>query len=701
LHGYRSAGAGDLVYWVDIFEVESDGSTVIGTIYSGSSTSGTPVGTAQDVYLHSVYVQPYVLDDLNSRIQVVIKAVSTTSAKNLYIEMRNGTLSNVVTTIATNLIGTTGPTGSTGPTGPTGPQGVPGIAASGRIWYFAQENSDISGYESLIPDTPDTDPQDDMSVSITNSSGPTIIEEFATEAGDPGLTEIPAGEYEFRFWSYVSSASGVSTITFDVYKRATGGTETLLFSSDPLEINATTVTYHSNLLISASAVAVEETDRIVVKVVAETDNATSTTVHFVHSGATPSNVRTAITQGYAGPTGPTGPTGTAGVTGPTGPTGPAGATSLDDLTDVTLTSPADKALLVYDNVALQWIDSRDLDVESILVNTLNVAGASATLNYGFTGSPTENIAISVERGDSSNVHIVWDEEINKWMLTNDGSAFDVISTINGVETLGNKTLHAPTFSGTVSGNLSISGNYGGTWQGNAIGVAYGGTGATDAATARQNLDVEIGVDVQAYDADLSSIASISGTSGLLRKTAANTWSLDTNSYLTGNESITLSGDATGSGTTAITVTLANSGASAGTYTSVTVNAKGLVTAGTSPTTLSGYGITDAVSTAQVDVSGAALNDILIYDGSKFSAASANFGSPTNSYFETIGDGAADEYVITHNLGTRDIFVQCRNSGSPYENIEVRWEATSTNTATLIFTAVPASNSVRVGVIGYT
>lgn len=49
--------------------------------------------------------------------------------------------------------------------------------------------------------------------------------------------------------------------------------------------------------------------------------------------------------------------------------------------------------------------------------------------------------------------------------------------------------------------------------------------------------------------------------------------------LTGNQTITVSGDATGSGTTAITLTLANSGVTAGTYSAVTVNAKGLVTAG--------------------------------------------------------------------------------------------------------------------------
>lgn len=49
--------------------------------------------------------------------------------------------------------------------------------------------------------------------------------------------------------------------------------------------------------------------------------------------------------------------------------------------------------------------------------------------------------------------------------------------------------------------------------------------------------------------------------------------------LEANQNITLSGDASGSGTTAIAVTLANSGVTAGTYTKVTVDAKGRVTTG--------------------------------------------------------------------------------------------------------------------------
>lgn len=102
-------------------------------------------------------------------------------------------------------------------------------------------------------------------------------------------------------------------------------------------------------------------------------------------------------------------------------------------------------------------------------------------------------------------------------------------------------------------------------------------------------------DAQPLEADLTAIAALAGTSGFLKKTATNTWALDTSTYLISNQTVTLSGDATGSGATAITVTLANSGVTAGTYKSVTVDAKGRVTAGTNPTTLAGYGITDAVA----------------------------------------------------------------------------------------------------------
>lgn len=60
-------------------------------------------------------------------------------------------------------------------------------------------------------------------------------------------------------------------------------------------------------------------------------------------------------------------------------------------------------------------------------------------------------------------------------------------------------------------------------------------------------------------------------------TIATTAFVKAQGYLTGNQTVTLSGDITGSGATAITTTLATVNANVGTFQGITVNAKGLVT----------------------------------------------------------------------------------------------------------------------------
>lgn len=87
------------------------------------------------------------------------------------------------------------------------------------------------------------------------------------------------------------------------------------------------------------------------------------------------------------------------------------------------------------------------------------------------------------------------------------------------------------------------------------------------------IGLAIGSNVQAWDADLDAIAALAGTSGFLKKTGANTWALDTNTYLTSAPVSSVFGR-----TGAVV-------AAQDDYTFAQLASK--------PTTLSGYGITDA------------------------------------------------------------------------------------------------------------
>lgn len=65
---------------------------------------------------------------------------------------------------------------------------------------------------------------------------------------------------------------------------------------------------------------------------------------------------------------------------------------------------------------------------TVNTETVLVADNIITLNSNATGTPTENAGIEVERGNLTNVSLRWNESIDKWELTSNGTTFYTITT---------------------------------------------------------------------------------------------------------------------------------------------------------------------------------------------------------------------------------------------------------------------------------
>jgi hypothetical protein len=74
-------------------------------------------------------------------------------------------------------------------------------------------------------------------------------------------------------------------------------------------------------------------------------------------------------------------------------------------------------------------------VNSVNTTQINIEDNKVKLNSGFTGTPTTDAGIVVERGSLPDTEILWNETSDKWTLTNDGTSYHAIAR-KYAETLG-------------------------------------------------------------------------------------------------------------------------------------------------------------------------------------------------------------------------------------------------------------------------
>lgn len=184
------------------------------------------------------------------------------------------------------------------------------------------------------------------------------------------------------------------------------------------------------------------------------------------------------------------------------------AASQNTITSLSLTTLTTTGDLTVGGDIIVTGDTITLTTQNLVIED-NIV--TLTLNSNVEGPPLVDAGLEVNRGTSPTVGIHWNETSEVWELTVDGTNYYEILTTNS--SIDASQLTTITSLGTITT---------GTWQATNVDIFYGGTGASTAGAARQNLGLDIGVDIQAYSSELSGLSGLSST-GLVSRTASDTY----------------------------------------------------------------------------------------------------------------------------------------------------------------------------------
>lgn len=86
-------------------------------------------------------------------------------------------------------------------------------------------------------------------------------------------------------------------------------------------------------------------------------------------------------------------------------------------------------------------------------------------------------------------------------------------------------------------------------------------------------------------------------------------------------------------------------------------------------------------------------------GATTAAAARTALSATGKFTASVGNGAATQFTVTHNLNSRDVQIQVYRTAAPYDTVMVDVERDTVNSAVVRFATAPTTNAFRVVVVG--
>jgi len=180
-------------------------------------------------------------------------------------------------------------------------------------------------------------------------------------------------------------------------------------------------------------------------------------------------------------------------------------------------------------------------------------------------------------------------------------------------------------------------------------IQVGVTGTNEIDTIVGNLTIDSAGGTTTVDDALTVTGLLTATAGgdaVLTARDARKWTTARTLSFTGDATGSMSVDGSANSSTDLTLATV---ATAGTYRSVTINAKGLVTSGTNPTTIAGYGITDAqpLDSDLTAISGLTTTGLIARTATGTAATRSVTVSGTGLSV-TNGDGVAGDISISSN-----------------------------------------------------